>query len=181
MQTKLLAVLITVVLAGSGDTIEAGQSLVMSTSPRAVAVPYQTAISQVVLVSPKSHGRIDCLRDSQGLYRCSVNGTSKGVAGTGFQLLLWLKPVQPSGDGWYLQRGKVNGIHSLERSGAWRGIAQIGNLEYPPHEKDIVDIEVTIVTTDEAQALMTARDVAVRGDPVGTVSDTAKDVKVHLR
>jgi hypothetical protein len=133
------------------------------------------------LASPKSNGRLDCARGSDGIYRCSVSGDSKNVVGQNFQLLLWVNAVQPSGDGWYLQRGGLNGIRNVEKDGKWSALAQVGSLQYPPHEKDLVEIGVTIVSTDEARTLLKEAGVIVRGDPVGTIGDKVKSVSIHLR
>ena len=134
----------------------------------------------VTLSSPKSHNRINCGRTPEGIYKCPVKGASKSLSQGNFQLLLWVRPVQPAGDGWYLQRGAMNGIHSIRSDGKWEGIAQIGNLEYPPHEGDRIEIAVSVAPSEEARRLLGSEGVVVRGTVSGKASDTAKDVTVHL-
>jgi hypothetical protein len=134
----------------------------------------------VTLSSPKSHNRINCGRTPEGIYKCPVKGASKSLSQGNFQLLLWVKPVRPTGDGWYLQRGTMNGIHSVGSDGKWEGIAQLGNLEYPPHEGDLIEIAVSVAASEETRRLLGAEGVVVRGTVSGKASDTAKNVTVHL-
>jgi hypothetical protein len=135
----------------------------------------------VALTAPVTRTHITCARDSQGLYRCPIKGTSQGVKGTHSRLLLWLKPVKPAADGWYLQRGSINGIaDGIEDDGGWRGTVQLGNTEYPPHEGDIVEVAVTIAPEDKAAQLFSEPGVVVRGDPGGTSSARATEVSVQL-
>jgi hypothetical protein len=75
----------------------------------------------------------------------------------------------------------MNGVHTIENDGKWEGVIQIGNVEYPPHEGDIVEIAVSIVNSDEAHKLLSADGVVVRGGPAGKVYDKAIDATVHLR
>jgi hypothetical protein len=134
----------------------------------------------VTLSSPKSHNRINCGRTPEGIYKCPVKGTSKSLSRGNFQLLLWVRPVRPAGDGWYLQKGVMNGIHSVGSDGNWEGIAQVGNLEYPPHEGDRIEIAVSVATSEEVRRLLGSEGVVVRGTVSGKATDTAKNVTMHL-
>jgi hypothetical protein len=138
------------------------------------------ATPTVTLSSPESHHRINCGRTPEGIYKCPVKGTSKSPSQETFQLLLWVRPVRPAGDGWYLQRGAINGIRSVGSDGKWEGIAQVGNLEYPPHEGDLIEIAVSVAASEEARRLLGSVGVVVRGTVSGKASATAKNVTVHL-
>ncbi len=140
----------------------------------------------VSIFKPKSGEEANCRQYGDGVYRLSVEGMSKGVAGGGgkLQLLLWVKPVDPPSEiaGWYLQRPPVNGISLVEPDdGTWRGIAQVGNAQWPPHKGDILDVAITVVDTETAQRLLGAPGIVTRIDLPGFASDKALNVKVTLK
>ena len=135
----------------------------------------------VSLTRPRSNSTIDCSRHSDGLYRCSVSGTAQLGAHDDVQLLLWMKPLRPAGDGWYLQRGKINGIQSIGRGGAWNALAQLGNAEWPPAEGHVVAVAVTIAPRADAVKLLSAEGVVVRSALTGMYTDEVTNVSVHLR
>lgn len=155
--------------------------MVAATSTETVTItPTNSGAPSVSLFQPKAGEKVRCVRGDDGIYRFSVRGTSSGT--NGFRLLLWVRPVSPRSEtpGWYLQRPPANGISSVEADGSWAGIAQIGNLQWPPHEGDILDLIVTIADSDSANQLMAEAGVVVRYQPVGVVSDTASNVVVTL-
>ena len=136
----------------------------LSTSSLLFVAPWQiynnTPAPRASLSNPKSRKKVDCSRRPDGLYRCPISGKSQGVAPGVFQLLVWVNPVQPAGDGWYLQRGPSNGIRGIEKDGEWAGLIQVGSIQYPPHENDVIEIAVTVVKTEEARQLASASFVA---------------------
>jgi hypothetical protein len=137
----------------------------------------------VSLYQPKSGEKVRCFRGGDGVYRFSVSGTSSDVTAGGFELLLWLRPVNPPSDtpGWYLQRSPVNGVAGIGPDGSWTGTAQLGNSQYPPHEGDIVDLTVTIADKSTVNRLTAEPGVLVRNEPVGVKSDSATGVSVALK
>lgn len=147
---------------------------------QSAASPTSTELS-VSLTSPRPNGTIECSRHSDGLYRCSVSGVARLGARDDVQLLLWMKPLRPAGDGWYLQRGKVNGIQGVARGGTWNALAQLGNAEWPPAEGHVVAVAVTIAPRADAMKLLSAEGVVVRSAPAGDHTDEATNVTVHLR
>lgn len=138
-------------------------------------------VAKVSLFKPKSHDRCVFTMGSDGMFRCAVEGTVKDFSDPGLRLLLWLRPVNPPADGWYLQRPPLNGVSTIEAGGRWHGVAQIGSVQWPPHERDVVDISVTIVDAKTAQNLLSQPGVVVRGQPVGIASDIASSVIVTLK
>jgi hypothetical protein len=139
--------------------------------------------ASVSLFQPRSDEEVHCRRYGDDIYRFSVEGVSTGVTGSGLQLLLWVKPANPPSEtpGWYLQRGFVNGIHRVDSDGSWRGIGQIGNVQWPPHEGDIFNVAVTVVNSETAQRLLATADVVTRIDLPGIASDEALGVRVRLK
>jgi hypothetical protein len=136
----------------------------------------------VSLFRPKSGEKAHCTRYADGVYRFSVVGTSTGLT-NGFRLLLWVRPVNPPSEtpGWYLQRLPVNGIEKVEPDGSWEGIAQIGNVQWPPHAGDVLDVAVTVVDVDRAKRLGGELGVVTRTVLPGIASDVASGVRVELK
>jgi hypothetical protein len=131
-------------------------------------------------VVPSSGGRVACTRGADGVYRFSVTGTSAELARDREKLLLWVKPLHPSAGGWFLQRPPGNGIDAIEATGAWRGTGQIGNVQYPPHNGDTMDITVTAVETAPADRLLGEAGGTPRGQPSGRVVVESRGVIVSL-
>jgi hypothetical protein len=141
----------------------------------------------VSFVSPKSGEKIRCVRGADGLYQCSTSGISSGVSMNRHSLLLWVRPVSPPSEisGWYLQRGR-NGISMTGTSGAWNGVAQLGNVQYPPHEGDMLDLAVTVTDIEtatelEAEALKAEAGTVVRDEPIGEKIATRLGIIVTLQ
>jgi hypothetical protein len=139
------------------------------------------AQGQQAMIVPRSGARVVCARGSDGVYRFSVNGSVAGVLPDGEKILLWVKPVHPSAGGWYLQRPPGNGISAVEASGAWRGTAQIGNVEWPPHDGDTMDIIVTAIDRAAADRLLAEPGGTPRGQPSGRVVAESSGVIVGLQ
>jgi len=137
--------------------------------------------NSVSLFRPKSRERVHCIRYADGVYRFSVVGTASGLPDKA-RLLLWVRPVKPPSEtpGWYLQRLPVNGIGEVKIDGSWQGIAQIGNVQWPPHEGDVVDVAVTIVDAETANGLLAEPGVVTRVNLPGIASDIASAVVVKL-
>jgi hypothetical protein len=138
--------------------------------------------ASVSLFRPKSGEGAFCTRYGDGVYRFSVVGTSSGLSDE-FRLLLWVKPVNPPSDtpGWYLQRPPGNGIREVKPDGSWEGIAQIGNVQWPPHAGDVLDVAVTVVNIDTAKKLEAEPGVVTRTGLPGVASDVANGVRVELK
>lgn len=138
--------------------------------------------ASVSLFRPKSGEKVHCTRYADGVYRFSVVGTSTGLT-NGFRLLLWMRPVNPPSEtpGWYLQRLPVNGIEKVEPDGSWEGIAQIGNVQWPPHAGDVLDVAVTVVDVDRAKRLGGELGVVTCIVLPGIASDVASGVRVELK
>lgn len=145
--------------------------------------PPPGAKKQVSLSQPKAEEKVLCDRHADGVYRFSASGTSSGLSKQRHGLLLWVRPVRPPSEtpGWYLQRPPVNGISEVGADGSWVGMAQIGNVQWPPHEGDLLDFAVTIADSDTINKLMTAPGVVVRSQPVGEKVSTALRVVVTLK
>jgi hypothetical protein len=144
--------------------------------------PDEIPEGSVSLFRPKSGEGVLCTRYGDGVYRFSVAGTSSGLSDE-FRLLLWVKPVNPPSDtpGWYLQRLPNNGIGKVNPDGSWEGIAQIGNVQWPPHAGDVLDVAVTAVNIDNAKKIEAEPGVITRIDLPGVASDIASGVRVELK
>lgn len=104
-------------------------------------------------------------RGADNIFRFEVEGTVRDFDSTKSALLLWDQPIDPPSDqpGWYLQRSPTNGIVSISGT-RWRGICQIGNAEFPPHDGDTVEVAVAVLHGEEAQRILG------RQGPVTTIS-----------
>jgi hypothetical protein len=128
------------------------------------------------IVSPKSNSEVQCLSTPDGLYTFTVVGGSRSPIKPNTTLLLWVRPVSPPGDGWYLQRPPVGGIANVETDG-WEGTGQIGDRRYPPHNGDRFDLRATAVDSKAAEVLLNDR-MVFRPQPVGTAVAAATNLKV---
>ena len=100
------------------------------------------------IISPSGDSPLSChLGADGGIFR--VEGTSRGIYGEGYQLLLFVNPQAPGARGWYLQFGS-NGIDLFEPKGSWQGQAQLGNAEYPPKGGEVISIAVVALPDKEA-------------------------------
>ena len=136
----------------------------------------------VLLFQPKGGEKALCSRGGDNVYKFEVNGTSSGLSPNGYGLLLWMRPVRPPSEtpGWYLQRPPANGIDRVEADGAWIGVAQIGNAQWPPHDGDILDIAVSIADKNTISNLMAEPGVLIRNQPVGMKIQTALGIVVTV-
>jgi hypothetical protein len=134
------------------------------------------------IFQPQANQSLLCIPGTDGTYRITTSGTSIGITND-YRLLVWVRPVRPPAEllGWYLQRPPNNGIPSVEGDGAWRGTAQIGNAQWPPHDGDIVDIAVSIIDRDTADRLIALPGVVVRAEPVGLKQETVRGLNLRLR
>jgi hypothetical protein len=141
------------------------------------------ASPSVSFFEPKSGQEILCKRYGDGIYRFSVEGVSTGVVGSDLKLLLWVRPVSPPAEnpGWYSQRPPINGISRVESNGSWRGVGQIGNAQWPPHDGDIIDIAVTVIENEAAKRLLARPGVVIETDLSYITSDKALGVRVRLK
>jgi hypothetical protein len=163
-----------------GTSVRFGVNISDVTPPDTIKIEKH---SSVKLFRPRSGEKMHCRLYGDGIYRFSVEGISQGVGGGGFQLLLWAQPVKPPSEtpGWCLQRGPINGIHSVKSDGSWEGIGQIGNPEWPPHDGDILDVAVTVVESEIAERLLATQGVVTRISLPGITSDKALGVKISLK
>jgi hypothetical protein len=146
------------------------------------ATAISTAPVSVSLAEPKGSLTARCFRDSDGLYRFNVNGTSRGLEPSSYSLLIWVFPVEPPAVpyGWYLQRQPSEGVHRVETDGRWAGVARIGNQQYPPHNGDKFNLAVSVADIATARQLMAEMGVVVRPNPTGIALDKAENVTVDL-
>lgn len=165
-----------------GTVVSFGVSISRTITPASDHNGTPAGAPKASLFQPASGQKLPCSIGGDGQSRCAVKGTSSGVQGSRFHLLLWLRPVTPPSDqpGWYLERSG-NGINSIQADGSWTGIAQIGNAQYPPHQNDVVDIAVSIVDDSIFSELMGRQGVVVEPQPIGSSSDVASSVVVTLR
>jgi hypothetical protein len=163
-----------------GTVVSFGVSVSNEKSGSAAGIPLNTPT--VSIFQPRSGEAIRCRAGGDGLYRCTVTGTSSDIRAGSFFPLLWLRPVNPPSDqaGWYLERSG-NGISRVEADGSWTGVAQIGNSTYPPHEGDVVDVAVSLAAEGAYRELMGRGGVVVEPEPVGAWKDTASNLVVTLK
>lgn len=129
--------------------------------------------TSVSILEPKSGGYVQCSHSSDGTYHFSVKGTSTKVYDNDkVALLLWVRPVMPPSEtpGFYLQRKPINGITRIEENGHWEGIGQIGNVVYPPHAGDILDVAMTVVDKATAARLLGQTGAVSELNPRGVVT-----------
>jgi hypothetical protein len=153
-----------------------------ATSAEPSSTPQQTAYPAAIEVSieqPASDARIACSHGSDGGCHFEVQGKSTGVFDRNWRLLLWIRPVQPPGDGWYLQKPPLNGIDSVAADGTWQGTAQIGSLQWPAHEGDLIDIATTVENTAVAASLLDSSEIIVRPQPTGQARREASSVVIE--
>ena len=105
----------------------------------------------VSIFSPREGGDIVPSRGADNIFRFDVEGTIEGVDLANSSLLLWVQPIEPPSDqpGWYLQRHPANGVRSISGN-SWRGVCQIGNQQYPPHDGDVVEVAASVVPAEDA-------------------------------
>lgn len=143
-------------------------------------VSFKVAV-QLVSLNLKNSGIVHCLRSDDGVCRFSVEGKASDLS-TDKALLLWVRPSKGPLD-WYLQGPPSNGIMNVNSDGVWQGIGQIGNIDYPPSQGDILDVAVTLVESGTAKALLdklaTLRVVKQSNLP-GTMTAIASSVRVEL-
>ncbi|HEY6769183.1 MAG TPA: hypothetical protein VI386_30940 [Candidatus Sulfotelmatobacter sp.] len=165
-------------LVRPGTTVSFGVAVSPEGSPVEGVAGSAPAVS---FFEPKPGTTVAFVRSGDGLYRCSARGTSSGFR-TGFQLLLWLRPVEPPSDqfgAWYLQRSG-NGV-SVEPDGTWAGIAQLGNSQYPPQDGYKIDLAISVADQATASTLLGQSGVVIRDHPIGLQSAVVSNliVKVH--
>lgn len=135
---------------------------------------------RLTLDAPKAGAKVAAARGSDGLVRFTVRGSAQDVP-RNVRLLLWVRPVRPAGDGWYLQRPPLNGIADVDPGSAWAGTAQIGSAQWPPRNGDEVDIAVTAVDRRDAARLFTEEGVVLRRQPIGTTAAAASGIVIAVR
>jgi hypothetical protein len=161
-----------------GTTVSFGVSVSQQINPHP---DHSDNVPTASLYQPKSGEGFRCTVGGDGICRCKITGTSSGVDNR-HHLLLWLKPVRPPSDqfGWYLERSG-NGINRIEPDGTWVGVAQVGNAQYPPHERDVVDVAVSVVDDLVLRDLMGKGGVVVEPQPIGLHSDISSNVVITFR
>jgi hypothetical protein len=134
----------------------------------------------VSIFSPKDGGEIVPKRGADNIYRFDVEGTIEAVDLEESTLLLWVQPIEPPSDqpGWYLQR-LPNGVQSVAGT-KWRGVCQIGNQQWPPHDGDIVDVAASVVPGEEATRLIARQGPLTVIVLPGLVSSVAR-VRVRIQ
>jgi PASTA domain. len=137
----------------------------------------------VSLFEPTARATFRAARRPDGVGTITARGTSTGMHGSTFQLLLWLRPVNPPSDvsGWYLQRPPGNGVAGVDPDGAWQGVAQVGNSQWPPQEGAVIDLAVSVADRETATRLMAESGVVVRPDPVGVATTRATAVVLTFK
>ncbi len=137
----------------------------------------------VSLFAPAAHATVRAARRPDGAGMVTARGTSKGMQGEAFQLLLWLRPVAPPSDvdGWYLQRPPSNGVAGVDPDGGWQGTAQIGNALWPPQEGAVIDLAVSVADRETASLLMAEAGVVVRPQPEGVATARATGVVLTFK
>lgn len=60
-------------------------------------------------------------------------------------------------------------------------MAQIGNVQWPPHEGDVIDVAVSVADVDVAKELVAAPGIVFRSQPIGVAVDSAEGVIVTLQ
>jgi hypothetical protein len=163
----------TVVAFAVGEGGEGGE-----TTPPVNPTPNPMTVS---LFKPKSGETISLIHGPNGIYRLSAQGTSSGLVDDRYGLLLWLRPVNPPAEGWYLQTPPKNGVTSIDASGTWTGVAQIGNAQYPPHQGDTIDLAITITTKGDIDKLKAEQGEVVRNEPIGVKTAKASGIVVTLK
>jgi hypothetical protein len=136
----------------------------------------------VLLLHPKDAELVACRRQADGIYQFSVTGVARGLA-EDKRLLLWVQPADPRSEtpGWYLQRG-INGITKIDpASGEFSAVGQIGNLEWPPHTGDTMNVAITVVEAALTGRLLSEAGVVTRVNLPGETSEIAWKVRVSTR
>jgi hypothetical protein len=123
----------------------------------------QQAEAEQIYLSLKDGATVHCSRGPDGNYRFEVIGKVLGLRDNK-ELLFWVRPVKPPSEtaGWYLQRDPFNGIRDVEGNGSWRGVGQIGNIQWLPAEGDTFDVAVTLVDSHIAEQLLNGPGVVTR-------------------
>jgi hypothetical protein len=165
------------ILTAIGGIIIAIATLVGALSAAGIWPTHTT--QSVSLLSPNSNENVKLTMDSTGIGSFSIYGSSNGVLDSNSQLLLWIRPVNPPADGWYLQRG-IYGVQSISSEGSWTGIAQLGGPQYPPHNGDTFDLAVTIADSGTISRLKEQKGVVVERSLFGKPLDEATNLKVEL-
>ncbi len=128
----------------------------------------QTGSVKATIDAPRSASKVTLTRDGTGLWGFPVDVKAHGL-GRNVVLLLWVNPINPSGDGWYLQRGR-NGLGAIGADDAsWSGRAQVGNVEYPPRNGQEFEIAISVLDKREAERLVAQRDIVALREPRGSV------------
>lgn len=111
-------------------------------------------IDTLSIFSPFEGGEAVLYRGADDVFRFEVTGTVKGVDLTKSALLLWVQPVTPPSEkvGWYLQR-VPNGISAVDGN-TWKGLCQVGNQQWPPHNGDVINIAVSVLPNEEVARML---------------------------
>ncbi|HUP42332.1 MAG TPA: hypothetical protein VM599_03905 [Thermoanaerobaculia bacterium] len=134
----------------------------------------------VSIFEPKDGGEVVPKRGADNVFRFDVEGTIDDIDLTESTLLLWVQPIEPPSDqpGWYLQR-RPNGMRSIAGT-KWRGVCQIGNQEWPPHDGDIVEVAASVLPGEEANRLLARQGpVTVLSLPAPTSSVVRVMIRLH--
>jgi hypothetical protein len=136
----------------------------------------------IVVFAPQAGGTVVSRPGGDGIHRINIEGTVSGVDLTARPLRVWIRPVEPPSDipGWYLQRGPASGIVSTAGD-RWTAVAQLGNLQYPPYEGNIIEIAVTALPSEDALALDARQGPVVLGTLPGSPQSVVRSVRVTLR
>ncbi|HJP95861.1 MAG TPA: PASTA domain-containing protein [Candidatus Saccharimonadales bacterium] len=144
-----------------GTKVRRGTVVRYSISTPTAVAPRQTSDAggsatggAISIFSPKEGGEVDLKRGADNVFRFDVEGTIESIDSAKSSLVLWIQPIQPPSDqpGWYLQRLPANGIRSISGN-TWRGVCQVGNQQYPPHDGDVIEIAASVVPVEEVKRL----------------------------
>lgn len=154
-------------------SISTATSIVSGSRPKAYRSIDESG--ELSIFSPRDGGDVAPRRGADNIFRFDVEGTIKDVDLSRSSLLLWIQPIEPPSDqpGWYLQRLPANGVRSISGT-TWRGVCQLGNQQYPPHDGDVVEVAASVVTAEESKRLDARQGPITAVVPPGIVSQVVR-------
>lgn len=152
-----------------------------SLTPTPTLSPLCTGPASVQLSNITNGDRLEPIPDANGIHTIKIMGKSSNIYCSGFELLLWMKPISPPSErpGWYLQKSP-NGIAHLNEDGSWEGTIQVGNSMYPPNNGDMVSILVNAIRKEEAISLLAENKVIVIPLPDKKIYDEKDNLVIKI-
>jgi hypothetical protein len=132
---------------------------------------------------PGSGAPLGVISDGSGIHHATVSGLVPPNLPASHRLLLWVRPVRPASQspGWYLQRPPGSGVSTFTVGGAWDGVIQLGNREFPPHDGDVVDLAISVVSATEAHAIEAGPGTVTASTPRGSQVAECRAVRIVVR